>query len=43
MKISKDEKPPVKEFLERKNLVLVTIWPEANFLHVLDNINLFNL
>jgi len=37
-KISKDEKPPVKHFLERENPKLVAFWPEAHFLHILRRI-----
>lgn len=37
-KISNDEKPPVKHFLERKNPELVAFWPEAHLLHILRKI-----
>lgn len=41
-KISKDEKSPVKHFLEWKSPIEEAIWPEASVLHVLENrTNLF--
>lgn len=39
--LSKDKKTPIKNFLEWNSVILEAVWPDAQFLHILEEIKYF--